>query len=235
MTMRLLDLFSGAGGASVGYARAGFNVVGVDWLPQPSYPFPMIQADALEILDDPEFLNHFDAIHASPPCQPFSTLRTQTTRPQPDLIETVRTALVNWCGAYVIENVEWAPLLDPTLLCGSMFGMWAECGDGVIRQLRRHRMFESNIAIWAPGPCRHHGQPVGVYGDGGGGQMTRGYKATGEIARQLLDVAWIRTQREISQAIPPAYTKHVGAQLAARIRGSLDPASDPAATRGGTS
>src|SRR4051812_27036552 len=70
---RLLDLFCGAGGAAMGYARAGFEVVGVDIKPQPHYPFTFVQADALEYLDGTDSHNKiFDVIHASPPCQRYS-------------------------------------------------------------------------------------------------------------------------------------------------------------------
>lgn len=118
---RLLDLFCCAGGAGVGYSRAGFEVVGVDNKPQPDYPFSFIQADALKL--DPKFVTSFDAIHASPPCQSYSDLakRNGNGNEWPRLIEPVRKILTKTGLPYVIENVDGAPLLHPVILCGTMF------------------------------------------------------------------------------------------------------------------
>ncbi|MGH9692462.1 MAG: DNA cytosine methyltransferase [Candidatus Acidiferrales bacterium] len=118
---RLLDLFCCAGGAGVGYNRAGFEVVGVDNKPQPNYPFPFIRADALKL--DAKFLASFDALHASPPCQSYSDLakRNGNGHEWPRLIEPVRKMLIKTGLPYVIENVDGAPLLDPVVLCGTMF------------------------------------------------------------------------------------------------------------------
>lgn len=99
--LRLLDLFCCAGGAGVGYSRAGFEVVGVDNKPQPNYPFPLIQADALKL--DPKFVASFDAVHASPPCQAYSDLakRNGNGHEWPRLIEPVRKMLLKTGLPYV--------------------------------------------------------------------------------------------------------------------------------------
>src|SRR5665213_3193952 len=133
---RLLDLFSGAGGAAVGYHRAGFEVVGVDIKPQPHYPFEFRQKDALWVLEG-ETMEGFDAIHASPPCQAYSKARKLQGLRHPDLIASVRELLLAISLPYVIENVPGAPLRNPVLLCGEMFGL------GV----RRERLFETNVEM----------------------------------------------------------------------------------------
>jgi DNA (cytosine-5)-methyltransferase 1 len=208
---RLLDLFCKAGGATRGYQDAGFYVVGVDIEPQPNYVGDeFVQADALEYLARPSWWWPFEAVHASPPCQAFSTLRHRTGGDYPDLIEATRQRLVASGLPYVIENVVGAPLENPVTLCGSMFGLGA---NG--RQLRRHRQFESNVPIMAL-QCQHHGQPVGVYGTGGGGQMTRGYKGTPEEYREAMGIGWA-TRAEIAEAIPPAYAEYVGEYLMAAV------------------
>ena len=175
--MRLLDLYSKAGGASMGYYRAGFEVVGVDIKKQKRYPFEFIQADALEILDNQSFLNQFDVIVASPPCQTHSI--TQHLRnaqgkstDKVDLIPQTRAALQNWGGIYVIENVPGAPLIDPVILCGSSFNL----------KVRRHRQFESNIHLTGL-PCNHkaQGKPVGIYGS-----MKDEIPGGGDILQRLL-------------------------------------------------
>ena len=130
---RLLDLFCGAGGAAMGYHRAGFEVVGVDIKPQPHFPFEFHQVDALTYT-----LDGFDAYHASPPCQRYScAVNLHNNRDShPDLIDIVRNILLKTGKHYVIENVPGSPLINPTQLCGSAFGL----------RVRRHRLFEITFA-----------------------------------------------------------------------------------------
>jgi len=111
---------------------------------------------------------------------------------------------------YVIENVPQATLEDPVLLCGSMFGLGAMCRDGVYRQLRRHRLFESNIAIAQPA-CWHQHPSLGVYGHGSGqGNPIKGYMANAAERAAVMGIDWM-TARDIAEAIPPAYTEYIGA------------------------
>lgn len=225
--MRLLDLFAGAQGAGVGYARAGFDVTAVDIETHVCHPevSEFVTADALDVLRDVDYLRTFDVIHASPPCQAYSsTAGRWQGREHPRLIEPVRDLLVAAGVPYVIENVPGAPLRNPLVLCGSMFGLGATCFDGQYRQLRRHRMFESSVYVMAPGTCSHAPLTGGVYGDGGGGPMTRGWKfcmptrvtrATSE-ASVAMGIDWM-FRCDISQAIPPAYSKWIGEQIIERI------------------
>jgi DNA (cytosine-5)-methyltransferase 1 len=149
---RLLDLFCGAGGAAMGYSRAGFEVVGVDIEPQRRYPFEFIKGDAIVGLEsllarglDHYLLCDFDAIHASPPCQAYGSLRAlNPTKDYPRLIEPTRELLVAIGLPYVIENVPGAPLIDPVRLCGSMVGL----------PIRRHRLFECTFPVLRA-RCQH--------------------------------------------------------------------------------
>lgn len=222
--MRLLDLFCCAGGATVGYLRAGFEVVGVDLEPQKNYPCAFLQSDALAL--DVRFLRFFDVIHASPPCQGYTSMRhAPGAVGAPRLIGAVREMLKASGRPYVIENVEEArgDMVDPITLCGSMFGLGTQG-----HALRRHRLFESNIPIQPPRPCRHGGQPVvGVYGGHArnraakrGGRGTRdtwegGHKVA--MSEAMGGMAWA-TCAEISEAIPPAYSEHIGRQIVASLR-----------------
>lgn len=147
---RLLDLFCGAGGAAVGYHRAGFDVVGVDLAPQPDYPFDFVRHDALDL--NIGYMREFDAIHASPPCQAHSSITkvNGTAHLHPQLIEPTRD-LLNLVGLpYVIENVVGAPLLDPVQCCGSILCPTIVV-DGVLSSIRRHRRFESNVKLIGSG------------------------------------------------------------------------------------
>ncbi len=193
--MRLLDLFCGAGGAAMGYHRAGFDdIVGIDNVPQPNYPYTFVQADALR---PPVDLDAFDLIHASPPCQAFTVAQVIHDNAHPDLIEPTRALLGN--RPYVIENVPGAPLRRDYVLCGTMFGLRSTAG-----LLRRHRLFETS---WhAPSmtpPCSHTGPTVSVFGHGG-----HIYHGLADW-REVMGIDWM-TRVELAEAIPPAYTEYIG-------------------------
>jgi DNA (cytosine-5)-methyltransferase 1 len=203
---RLLDLFCGAGGAAMGYHRAGFDVTGVDVKAQPRYPFHFWQLDALTL--EPWVLMAFDAIHASPPCQAYSRLRSVHKRDYPDLIPAARRLLLDAGRPYVIENVPGAPLLEPVMLCGGALGL--RSGS---YYLRRHRLFECSFPLMVP-PCVHDGsQALGVYGHGGTSAKQRGRSATVEQAREAMEMPWA-SKAELNEAIPPVYTQLIGYQLA---------------------
>lgn len=213
---RLLDLFCCEGGAGMGYHRAGFDVVGVDITPQPRYPFDFVQADALEYIA--EHGAEFDAIHASPPCQRYSALSTLHDTEHPDLVDPTRAALIATGRPWIMENVPGAPMPAAVMLCGSMFGLGAQCRDGW-RGLRRHRLFEHHpdVAAWPPYSCECATVPtIGVYGHGGGGAMTRGYK--GDLSESLAAIGapWM-SRHGVSQSIPPAYAEWLGAALLACV------------------
>jgi DNA (cytosine-5)-methyltransferase 1 len=212
---RMLDAFCGAGGCSVGYHRAGFDVIGVDIDPQPNYPFPFIQADALELLRVP--LIGFAAVHASPPCQAYSDLQHRTGRTYPELIEPVREALRASGLPYIIENVEGAPLEDPIMLCGTMF-------PGL--RVLRHRLFESSVPLVAPAHGKHplvftHDKRKAHHGkldqDQSFVQVTGGGNCSIANARAAMGIAWM-TKHELNEAIPPAYSEFIGEHLMAAIR-----------------
>ena len=209
MKPRLLDLFCGAGGAAMGYHRAGFEVVGVDLSPQPRFPFELHQGDALLYLR--QHGHEFDVIHASPPCQSFTAYRRKghgVGDGYLNLIPATRELCKLTGRPYVIENVEQAraELRDPVRLCGSAFGL----------DVQRHRLFESNVdlvgtvcdhSVWSPRfpPATNRTNlrrtvEVGVW------------RIPLDVQRRAMGIDWMEL-RELSEAIPPAYTEHLGLQL----------------------
>jgi DNA (cytosine-5)-methyltransferase 1 len=194
---RLLDLFCCAGGAAMGYARAGFEVVGVDIVVQPRYPFQFIQADALTFP-----LDGFDVVHASPPCQGYSVTAHLWKKAHPDLVPQVRARLRAWGGLWIIENVLGAPMEQGVVLCGTMFGL----------QVFRHRTFESNMLLFAPGPCRHTGQVKRWRQKTGAYISVTGHDFRHDEASQAMGIEWM-LNKELSQALPPVYTQYIGQQV----------------------
>lgn len=214
----LLDLFCGVGGAGVGYERAGFDVIGVDIAPQFDYPFTMFMCDALRFLDTIKTKGHrYDAIHASPPCQASSALTKGTNkgREYVQLIPETRRLLVATGKPFVIENVQGSDLRRDLTLCGEMFGL----------DVIRHRYFEvSGFPAEAPPHKAHRGRVKGwrhgvfydgpyyaVYGQGGG-------KGTVEEWKAAMGIDWTDDRKAIAEAIPPAYTEHIGHQLMETLR-----------------
>ena len=231
MKPRLLDAFCGAGGCAMGYHRAGFEVVGVDIKPQPRFPFEFHQGDALEFIR--QHGHEFDVIHASPPCQAFTALRTMPNAKQhDDLLTPTRELLIELGKPYVIENVPGSPMTDYIVLCGSMFGL--ATGDA---ELRRHRHFELFPIFMLAPPCNHgwKSRVVGVYGGHGrdrrrirpatvtvtghaGGASVRDgtQQFSTDERREAMGIDWMSGD-ELSQAIPPAYTEFIGRQLMAAL------------------
>ena len=229
--MRILDLFCGAGGAGMGYHLAfpDAEIVGVDINPQPNYPFTFMQADAmaLRVSRDgewyglpgrPQTLGHFDFVHASPPCQDHSALRTMHEgHGNGWMLAATIDRLAQSGASWVVENVEGATRSMPSAfrLCGSSFGL----------EVRRHRLFAASFPVLAV-PCAHYAQPEPIDVTGTGGP-TPGRQRTGggvsrkprnlDHARAAMGIDWM-SRREISQAIPPAYTRYIGECFAALER-----------------
>ena len=211
----LLDLFCGAGGCSVGYHRAGFDIVGVDIKAQPNYPFDFQQADAFEyVLELAGYANGlYDAIHASPPCQRYSRLFTtmeDRRGEHPDHVAKTRELLNKTGLPWVIENVHGAPLnRGSVMLCGAMFGL----------RTYRHRWFESSECLLAPSHPKHS-----IKSDKGSRRkehfLAGGFiSVVGNVGTYCgpaaMGIDWM-TGEELSQAIPPAYTEFIGRQIVKR-------------------
>ena len=194
--MRLLDLFCGAGGAAVGYHRAGFDeIVGVDNRPQKNYPFNFVLADALEYVA--EHGHEFDVIHASPPCQAYANV-TQwrgQQRNHPDLVPDVIELLQHTSKPWVLENVSGAPFVPSLILCGSMFGL----------RIKRHRWFLLSFETFQlmPSCCHRDILPF----------MHKGERAFANA----MQCSWM-TNREAREAIPPCYTEYLGQLLLIHIK-----------------
>jgi DNA (cytosine-5)-methyltransferase 1 len=216
---KLLDLFCGAGGAGMGYHRAGFDVIGVDINPQPNYPFEFHQGDAIHFLA--EHWPEFDAVHASPPCQRFSAMsacRPGLSQDYPDLIAPVRGLLDLTEKPYILENVVGSPLRTDLTLCGQMFGL----------ELYRHRIFEVGVdamppAWWDWEPDHPlHVMPASRAGHWRPGTVmsVSGHVSPIAKAREVMGIDWM-TRDELAEAIPPDYTAWIGRKLLAHLESEI--------------
>jgi len=210
MMIKLLDLFCGAGGAAMGYYRAGFeDITGVDIKPQPNYPFKFIQGDALEYLAFNG--SNYDVIHASPPCQAYSMAAQQWRKDgneYPDLLEPTRKLLIEIGKPYIIENVPGAKLINPTILNGAFFK----------KNLRRTRLFETSFELpfillpkeppsrFRMGRKPRKNDPV----------VPVGHFSGVERAKRVMEIDWMN-QGELAKAIPPAYTEWIGERLLSQL------------------
>lgn len=207
--MLALDLFCGAGGASKGLNESGFEVVGIDIERQPNYPFQLILADALR---PPVDISRFDFIWASPPCQSFTAYkrRRNHVRERPNLIPQTRRLLQATGKPFCIENVPGAPLENPIQLCGSSFGL----------NIRRHRIFECNFQVRQI-PCDHEWQTPRFPPATNRTNLRRTVEigvwriplATQQAA---MGIDWMAL-KELSESIPPAYSRHIGNTVAMLI------------------
>lgn len=202
---KLLDLCCGQGGAGYGYSLAGFEVTGMDILNQPRYPHKFIQGNGLDALKDKTFINQFEVIHASCPCQ-FGSVITPDKSKHTNLIPEFRNLLKQSGKLYIIENVEGSRKhLAPNalMLCGSMFSL----------PILRHRYFEMNIPIgkmWLP--CKHTFKPVYITGSKKRNGKLLENDPSNDTRRTALQCQWM-TDKGLDQAIPPAYTKYIGEHL----------------------
>lgn len=209
---RLLDLYCCDGGAAAGYKRAGFEVVGVDIRATDVYPGDDFhQGDAIEFLK--RYGHEFDVVHASPPCQgegaPVKGTNAKRGNPHPRLIEPTRDALRAWGRLWVIENVAGAAIRKDLMLCGEMFGLGVimhrffefGMGPGKYPQLA-HPKHRGRVRGWRHGQY-FDGPYVAAYGSGGG-------KATVEEMREAKGIGWTDDHLALREALPPAYTEHVG-------------------------
>jgi DNA (cytosine-5)-methyltransferase 1 len=218
----VLDTFCCAGGMGMGYYLAGFEVVGVDIEPQPNYPFPLVQGDAIEYIR--AHGAEYDLIHGSPPCQAYTPLNAYNHKVYPDLIAPTREAMLSTGQPYVIENVEAAApeLKDPALLCGPMFDL----------RVYRHRLFETNWPLAAPAHASH----AALCSRNGyvptlerpfmtitGGKHSKAWQ---RAAADAMGMPWLRVPdggdtkkaiREVCEAIPPAYAEWIGRQAAEHV------------------
>jgi DNA (cytosine-5)-methyltransferase 1 len=187
-------------------------VTGVDLYSQPNYPFTFIKSDVF--LLSPSYLAEFDYIWASPPCQHYSTLKYLTGKQYPDLIESTRSLLQESNTYYTIENVVGAPLINPVLLCGTMFGL----------RTYRHRLFESNFTVQQPEHPAHQHKvaKMGRRPKDGEYLTICGHFSGVELAREIMGCSWM-TQRQLSQAIPSSYSRYIARQLLSIIGEQYEP------------
>jgi DNA (cytosine-5)-methyltransferase 1 len=128
-----------------------------------------------------------------------------------DLIAETRELLRATGLPYVIENVGGAPLENAVKICGQSLGL----------KVRRHRFFESNVALLVP-ECRHPEPPVIVVRGAIGRKVfdprRKAIAPSFEEAKDVMEMPWAKTHGEVCDAVPPAYTELIGHQLMQHVQ-----------------
>lgn len=219
--MKVLDLFCGGGGATVGMIRAGAEVTGVDIHAQPEHPgfynfLDFIQTDALKLPLD--FIRKFDFVWASPPCQAYSWATAgarNSGASWPDLVAQTRDLLLSADIPYCIENVAGAPIRRDLMLCGEMFGL----------KIIRHRHFElEGFDADQLEHKKHRGKVEDGYYVTVAGHNCFGLQrfcdrnrlsgASGlEVCQYAMGIDWITNDKTLREAVPPAYAEYVFRQF----------------------
>lgn len=207
--LKLLDLYCCQHVGGYGFEQTGFNVTGIDLYEQPLHPGNFIQADAIQYVL--EFGHLYDYIHASPPCQEHSTASMQfriAGKVYPNLISATRAALIKTGKPYDIENVPNSPLINPVLLCGSMFDYPSY----------RHRLFETNWGLMQPEHPEHIARSAKMGRPVKKGEFIQhvGHFSGVQYVRDLTGCQWAN-QYGLAQSIPPCYTKYIGEQFLKRF------------------
>ena len=175
------------------------EIVGVDLKPQKRFPFTFVQGDALTFP-----LDGFDFVWASFPCQDYTVLRARTGKRYARLLDAGRWRLVLSGKPWIMENVPGSTLRKDAVLCGNSFGL----------RVYRHRWFEASFPISSPEHVKHV-LPTGR--SRGQTQRKASYMAgnfvtvtgnVGSYAGPAMGINWM-TGDELSQAIPPAYSKYL--------------------------
>jgi DNA (cytosine-5)-methyltransferase 1 len=232
--MKVLDLFCGGGGASMGMLKVGAtHITGVDIEYQPEYPannlfhsgsFDFILSDFWQL--DPDSLKGFDFIWASPPCQAYSYAAARwrnSGREWPDLVGMTREKLLESGIPFVIENTPGALIRKDLMLCGEMFGL----------KVIRHRIFEvEGFECVQPEHIKHRGMVkdgyyVTVAGHGGdyaGHNFCKLNDLPGENQLQTwqyaMGIDWISDKKTLREAVPPAYSGYIFSQFLRGLEGS---------------
>jgi DNA (cytosine-5)-methyltransferase 1 len=205
--LKILDICCCSGGASVGMYQAAekyhipVEITGLDIETQLRYPFNRKTMDLQDLTRI--YLEQFDFIWASPPCQRYSiAVHPKNRHKYPDLVSITRDLLISSGLPCVIENVVKAPIRHDLMLCGEMFGL----------KVFKHRYFEiEGFSVPQPYHSEHEGSVK--YGD----YVTtagRGCDGSGKIVdwQEALGIDWERDKKKLAEAVPPAYSEYIFTQ-----------------------
>jgi DNA (cytosine-5)-methyltransferase 1 len=195
---KILDMFCGIGGSSMGLFQAckdnniNASIIGVDIFDMPDYQFKFIKDDIFNYIEYTD-LNSFNFIWASPPCQRYSVCKNiKDLTMYGDFCVDIHNILESSGIPYVIENVPQAPIRKDLLLCGEMFNM----------RIIRHRIFElGTFKIEQPIHKKH--KPKGYY------TTVAGHMAGIRKYKEVMEIDWSNNWKQLAEAVPPRYARFI--------------------------